>query len=97
MQYQLVRGITILGVVSHDADDFPSRRGTFTPAHEYTEGVALLFRREHELLESGRMAEWRAVRAEIDAPGVVLKPLSGNTKAVVNPLIHIDGAEVWWS
>lgn len=97
MKYELVRGNTVLGVVSYDTDDFPSRRGTFAPSHEYDEGLALLFRREHESLESGRMDEWRAVREEIDAPGVVLKPLSGGAKAVVEPLIHIDGTEVWWS
>jgi hypothetical protein len=95
--YELLRGGTILGVVSYHLDDFPTRRGTFTPSNEFDEALALLFKREHELLESGYMDEWRIVREEIDAPGIVLRPMSGDRRPIVKPLIHIDGAEVWWS
>ncbi|MDB4264834.1 hypothetical protein N9893_02085 [bacterium] len=96
MKYDLYRGKTLLGVVVHDTDDFPSHKGVFRPSESF-KTVAALFEREIYLLESGRMNEWQKVRDEIDKPGIVLKSSKGSAKKIVNPVIHIDDYEVWWS
>ena len=84
-----------LGTVIHEVDDFPSHRGKFQPSDNF-KSVASLFEREIFLLESGKMAEWRNVRDEIIKPGLELRSSESN-KTIVNPVIHIDGLEVWWS
>lgn len=96
MKYAFYRGQTLLGVVIHETDDFPTHKGKFQPSANFKR-VALLFEKEIYLLEYGDMHEWQKVRDEIDKLGTELRPLEGDMKTIVNPLIHIDGSEVWWS
>jgi hypothetical protein len=96
MEYKLYRGQVFLGIVIHEIDNFPLRKGKFQPSDDFR-SVASLFNRERCLLESGKIEEWRKVRDEILQPGLELRSQENNRKSIVNPLIHIDGTEVWWS
>lgn len=96
MKIELYRGQIFLGTVIHDTDDFPSHKGNFRPSEDF-KTVATLFEREICLLESGRMKEWQKIRDEIDEPGIELRSYEGGLKTIVNPVIHIDDSEVWWS
>ena len=96
MEYKLFRGKKLLGIVIHEIDDFPSHKGIFKPADDFWP-VARLFEREINLLKSGEMVEWRIIRDELIAPGLELRASEGKSRTIINPIIHIDGSEVWWS
>jgi len=94
MKYELYRGESLLGIIVHETDDFPTHKGTFYPSGEFDD-IASLFEKEIRLLESGNLEEWQLTRTEIDRPVITLKPVGGG-KIILNPLIHIEGKEVWW-
>lgn len=94
-RFELYRGDVLLGVVEHTADDFPNHLGVFYPNDAFAE-VESLFASEIQMLDKGRMDEWRELRERIERPGLRLNPV-GPGKEVKNPLIHIDGSgKVWW-
>ena len=92
--FRLYRGEELLGLVEHTEDDFPNHLGIFH-SDEPFETVKSLFEAEATYLNAGRMDEWRKVRDEIDAPGLVLEPV-GSGKEQKRPLIHIQQNRVWW-
>jgi len=95
-QHRLMRGQTDLGIVTHVADNFPQHEGDLQPSIAF-EAVRGLFEREIEVLgKEGASATWRRLRDEIDSPGVRLEPYEWVGKAIVSPLIHIQGNKVWW-
>ncbi len=96
MKYEFYRGQVFLGTVIHETDDYPFHKGKFQPS-DYFKKVALLFAQEIFFLESGDMNKWQKIRDEIDKMGTELRPIEGDIKPIVNPLIHIDDSKVWWN
>ena len=92
--FRLYRGEDLLGLVEHTEDDFPNHLGVFH-SEEAFEAVKPLFEAEAAHLNSGRMDEWRKVREQIDASGLMLEPV-GPGKKQERPLIHIERNRVWW-
>ena len=83
----------MLGLVEHTEDDFPFHIGLFH-AEEAFDTVKSLFEAEIAYLNEGRMEEWRKMRDQIDAPGLLLEPI-GPGKEQNRPLIHIEQNRVW--
>ncbi|MEE9912108.1 MAG: hypothetical protein K4571_10330 [Deltaproteobacteria bacterium] len=96
MKYNLIRGTKILGIITHDVDDFPWHRGTFQATEDF-EDVKQLFEEELELIELNDLNsdKWDNIWSEIKKPGLHLVALEQN-KVINTFLIHINGKEAWW-
>ena len=94
--FELFRGGLLVGRIDHTDDDFPWHIGVFTAAPD-VEDVLALFAKEVRLLDSGKSNtdEWRAVRAELEAPGIRLRSVDTGHD-VQRPLVHIRGGEATW-
>jgi len=94
--YSLYRGPDFLGTLELKSElcDFPWYGGRFEAAPAFG-SVEHLFKEESRLLEADEMASWEEVWAQIEAPGLQLRPTNGG-EAVSELIIHIEGAEARW-
>ena len=94
--YRLYRGIDLLGTVALIGElcDFPWYGGQFKAAPAFAV-VETLFTEELRLLEADEMDAWGKIWAQIEEPGLKLVPANGS-EAIVDLLIHIEGAEARW-
>lgn len=91
--YSLYRGPDLLGtVVQRDAlGDCPWYGGQFAaaPAPAFA-SVEHLFKEELLLLDADEMDTWEEVWAQIEEPGLQLRPANGG-EAISELIIHIEG------
>jgi hypothetical protein len=90
-RFELLRGETILGVVTLDPAecDFPWRGGWLEPAPCFSE-VEPLFQESERLLEGEDFGNtWEEVFEQIIRPGIHLGPLTGGARQEVGG-IRID-------
>ncbi len=92
--YRLYLGAVLIGRISNTHPDFPGAEGKFEPTPEY-KSVRHLFDQEYTLLKSGKLDEWEKVRNQMCTMGVRLEA-EGQSTVIHNPILHIEGAEVWW-
>lgn len=92
--YQLIRDGQALATLTRTGSDFPWHEGAYVATDAF-EAVRPLFDRERALLEQDRMDEWERAWEEIEALGLVLRPLDGRPD-IVEFLIHFDDAGAWW-
>jgi hypothetical protein len=94
--FRLYRGTDLLGTVALIAElcDFPWYGGQFKAAPAFAV-VETFFTEELRLLEADEMDAWGKIWAQIEEPGLKLVPANGS-EAIVDFLIHIEGAEARW-
>jgi hypothetical protein len=94
--YSLYRGTDLLGkvVLRVELCDFPWYGGQFEAAPAFAP-VEHLFKEELCLLEADKMDTWEEIWAQIEAPGLQLRPASGGD-AITELIIHVKGAEATW-
>jgi hypothetical protein len=91
--YELTLGDKMLGLVTWTHTDQPWFHGTFEPYPDYSD-VRPMFEQELSLLDQAGV-EWTKLWVDIEEMGLRLVAV-GTGEEVRNPLLHIDGQQVWW-
>lgn len=93
-RFLIYKGNILLGEAVNVEPDFPGFIGEFVPAEGFKD-FKEYFESEIKLLHENRLEEMDQLRKNILNEELRLEPILGG-KQVMNPDLHIEGAEIWW-
>ena len=94
MEFHLMRGEEVLGVLVLKTTDFPWINCEFKPAASFEE-VRSYFDEELKLVEADSMEEWESAYARINALGLRLIDVEKG-EDIGDFLLHVQGDEAWF-